>query len=104
MISINDTIELSSRHQELILNKLCAQSPPADIKWSEIENLFNALIRELGGSTNTKRSGSRVCFKVKDTKIILHKPHPEPEMDKGAISSVKNFLFDIGVVYETPEI
>lgn len=100
MISIDDTIGLSSRHQELILNKLCAQSPPANINWSEIESLFKALIRELGGSTSTKRSGSRICFMVRDTKIILHKPHPEPEMDKGAIRHVKNFLFDIGVIYE----
>lgn len=45
-----------------------------------------------------KTSGSRVRFyRDKDGKIILlHKPHPEDVMDRGAVSGLVDYLKEIG--------
>ena len=45
-----------------------------------------------------KTSGSRVRFyRDSDNKIILlHKPHPEDVMDRGAVSGLVDYLKEIG--------
>lgn len=100
MISFNDNISINKKHKELIV-KICTDPIPSDIKWKEIHNLAEALIKELGGKADTKRNGSRVCFKIGNRKMILHKPHPNPEVDKGALKQIRECLYNEGVVYET---
>ena len=46
----------------------------------------------------TERSGSRVLLRARGVKAVVHRPHPGPEMSKGAVRSVAKFLSDIGVV------
>lgn len=45
-----------------------------------------------------KTSGSRVrFFREYDNKVILlHKPHPEDEMDRGAVAELVEYLKEIG--------
>ena len=45
-----------------------------------------------------KTSGSRVrFFRESDNKVILlHKPHPEDEMDRGAVAELVDYLKEIG--------
>lgn len=45
-----------------------------------------------------KTSGSRIRFYRESDKraILLHKPHPEDEMDKGAVNDLIDFLKEIG--------
>lgn len=45
-----------------------------------------------------KTSGSRVRFFRESDKrtILLHKPHPDDEMDRGAVSDLVDFLKGIG--------
>ncbi len=45
-----------------------------------------------------KTSGSRVRFyREKDKKVVLlHKPHPEDVMDRGAVSGLVEYLKEIG--------
>lgn len=45
-----------------------------------------------------KTSGSRVRFyRERDQKaILLHKPHPEDVMDRGAVNGLVNYLKDLG--------
>lgn len=45
-----------------------------------------------------KTSGSRVCFFREEDKavVMLHKPHPGDEMDRGAVSDLVDHLKDIG--------
>ena len=33
-------------------------------------------------------------------KIVLHRPHPRKEIDKGALVSVRKFLLNAGVHYD----
>jgi hypothetical protein len=97
MISLNDNIGLNSR-QKALIQKICSNPTPADVEWKEVESLLGALIDVLGGKADKKRSGSRVCFKVGKQKLILHKPHPDPNMDKNAVRNVKDLLINTGVV------
>ncbi|MCM1047795.1 MAG: type II toxin-antitoxin system HicA family toxin [Clostridiales bacterium] len=45
-----------------------------------------------------KTSGSRVRFyrESDKTAILLHKPHPDDNMDKGAVSDLVDYLKGIG--------
>ena len=45
-----------------------------------------------------KTSGSRVRFyrKSDNRAILLHKPHPEDEMDVGAVKDLIGFLTELG--------
>lgn len=62
------------------------------IRWSDIEVLF----KELGADIK-ERSGSRVAVKLFGGVKVFHRPHPRPETDRGAVSSIRNWLDDNGV-------
>lgn len=64
----------------------------ANIRWSDIE----ALLTELGG-TLEEREGSRVLVRLFDERRVFHRPHPSPMTDKGAVSSLREWLNDNGV-------
>lgn len=59
------------------------KSRPADFTWDELEWLLKRL-----GFKRRERNGSRVLFYMENPKrkLLLHKPHPEPTVDKGAIA------------------
>ena len=63
-----------------------------DIKWKDIESLFAAC----GGSIEEAR-GSRVCVEINGVFAHFHRPHPQPNADKGAVKSVRRFLEHAGV-------
>ncbi len=64
----------------------------ANIRWTDIE----ALLIELGG-TLEEREGSRVLVRLFDERRVFHRPHPSPMTDKGAVSSLREWLNDNGV-------
>ena len=59
----------------------------SDIKWTDIESLFKAL-----GATVSQGRGSRVRVSLNGVKAVFHEPHPEKEINKGAVKAVKEFL------------
>ena len=65
---------------------------PADILWTDIVKLFEAL-----GATITQGKGSRVRVLMNGQRAVFHEPHPERETDKGAIKSVRDFLANAGI-------
>ncbi|MEA5534620.1 type II toxin-antitoxin system HicA family toxin [Crocosphaera sp. XPORK-15E] len=67
----------------------------ADITWTEIENLLIAL-----GATVSQGRGSRVRVFLNGERAVFHEPHPQKEVCKAAIKSVRDFLENAGV---TPE-
>lgn len=69
---------------------------PKDYTYTEAKNLLNKLGFE--EYTKGKASGSRVRFyRLSDQKaILMHKPHPEDEMDPGAVRDLIEFLKDLG--------
>ena len=44
-----------------------------------------------------EREGSRSAAYLNDEFILLHRPHPGNEMDKGAVASLRRFLEQAGV-------
>lgn len=75
--------------QSKALEKLCREPTPANFKWEELVGLLVSLdYQELNGS------GSRKKFfhKEKNALIICHKPHPNPDVDKGCIADIVKHL------------
>jgi len=64
----------------------------ANIPWRDIETLFIAL----GGEISEGR-GSRIRVALMGVRAVFHRPHPKKETDKGAVKSVRRFLFESGV-------
>ena len=60
---------------------------PADIRWTEIESLLNAL-----GVALVERAGSRVQLVKGSDSIVVHKPHPRPETRRETIRDILRFI------------
>jgi hypothetical protein len=64
----------------------------ANITWRDAESLLIALGAEL-----KEGSGSRVRVKLNDVWAVFHRPHPQKEIDKGAVKAIRLFLISAGV-------
>ncbi|MEW6429788.1 MAG: type II toxin-antitoxin system HicA family toxin [Thermodesulfobacteriota bacterium] len=56
-----------------------------------------ALLAELGAKIEVNREGSRVGVVLFGEVRVLHRPHPSPNMDKGAVAAVRDWLEQLGV-------
>ena len=63
-----------------------------NVKWKDIEQLFIELGAEL-----SEGEGSRVCVRLFNERRVFHRPHPSPDTDKGAVSSIRRWLESNGV-------
>lgn len=77
---------------EKTLKKVFEDPVRADVKWRDIEGLLKHLKAEI-----TEGRGSRVRVKLNDVRAVFHRPHPDPNTDKGALKSVREFLNNAGV-------
>lgn len=83
-----------SKHEKL-LKKICAQPAPKDIKWEELKTVLEHLgYRMLNGA------GSRRKFVHQTTKslIMVHEPHPAPEVKAYALKQVVEQLREQGLL------
>ena len=65
----------------------------ANVKFDEVMSL----LVELGADLETDREGSRVGVVLFGAVRVLHKPHPSPNMDKGAVAALRDWLEQHGV-------
>jgi hypothetical protein len=65
----------------------------ANISWRDIEVLFVEL-----GADISEREGSRVAVVLFGEVRVFHRPHPRPNTDKGAVTSIRHGLQQHGVV------
>jgi hypothetical protein len=56
-----------------------------------------ALLTELGATIETSRAGSWVGVVLFGEVRVLHRPHPSPNTDKGAVAAVRDWLEQHGV-------
>ena len=63
-----------------------------NVRWSDIEALFKEL-----GAEISEAEGSRVCVRLFGDRQMLHRPHPSPDTDKGAVASIRKWLESNGV-------
>lgn len=76
-----------NKKQQRILEAIQMSPPPANLKWDDIESLFKAL-----GAVVSQGNGSRVRVSLNGVKAVFHKPHPNNEVGKACVKSIKFFL------------
>ena len=82
---------MNKKHVKIL--ELIFKSPAqSNIKWNDIEALFENL-----GAEISEGSGSRVRIALNGVRAVFHRPHPKREIDKGALVSVRRFLINAGV-------
>jgi len=81
------------RTNQRTLELLFARPTSGNVKWRAIEALFDELEAEV-----IEREGSRVAVVLFGEVRVFHRPHPSPNMDKGAVASVRKWLEQHGVV------
>jgi hypothetical protein len=87
----NDTTKLNSKHLK-ILRAIFHDPVRSDVQWTEVEALPIALGAEL-----SEGRGSRVRIYLNGIRAVLHRPHPQKEIDKGALKSVRGLLAEAGI-------
>ncbi len=64
----------------------------SNVIWQDVEKLFIYL-----GARIKEGSGSRLAVELNGVRAYFHRPHPQKEIDKGALVSAKKFLENAGV-------
>ncbi len=82
---------MRKRHEKT-LEELFDDPVRANIDWRDVESLFNALGAEL-----SEGSGSRVRVALNGVRATFHRPHPEKEVGKSMVRSIRTFLSNAGV-------
>jgi hypothetical protein len=80
------------RKHTATLKLIFSRPVSGSVKWSDIEALFVAL-----GAEITEREGSRVGVVLFGEVRVFHRPHPTPDTDKGAVTSIRKWLEEHGV-------
>ena len=81
------------RKHKKTLELIFTRPVSANIKWNDIESLFKVLGAEL-----SERKGSRIGVKLFGEIQVFHRPHPTPNTNKGAVSSIRKWLKSNGVM------
>jgi hypothetical protein len=74
------------------LQKIFANPIHPNIVWYEVELMLKAL-----GAEISEGKGSRVRIFLDGARAVFHRPHPQKEMDKGAVVSLRRFLIEAGI-------
>ncbi len=77
---------MKRKHQKT-LEQIYKRPTSGNIPWMDIESLFRAL-----GAEVSERAGSRVAVVLFGEVRAFHRPHPSPDTDKGAVTSVRKWL------------
>jgi hypothetical protein len=82
---------MNNRHRRT-LTAIFERPERSDIQWRDIESLLIAL-----GAEIVEGQGSRVRVALNGVRAVFHRPHPQKEIVKGAVKSVRRFLQEAGV-------
>ena len=64
---------------------------PADIRWAEVVSLLSAM-----GVDIYERAGSRVQLAKGSESMVVHRPHPRPEVTRHTVRDIARFIERIG--------
>lgn len=93
MVSLSSIIFRMKRQYAKTLALIFRRPVSANVKHADAM----ALLAELGAVIDTSREGSRVGVTLFDEVRVFHKPHPTPNMDKGAVAALRDWLEQHGV-------
>ena len=82
-----------NRKHSKILELIFHRPVSGNIKWKEIESFLISL-----GAETIEREGSRLEIYLFGVVKVFHRPHPSPDTDKGAVSSIRKWLEENGVI------
>lgn len=82
---------MKAKHRKT-LELIFARSTAGSVKWRDTA----ALLTELGAEI-TEREGSRVAIFLFGQVKVMHWPYPSPDIDKGAVASIRRWLEKNGV-------
>lgn len=80
------------RKHRKTLELLFTRPVSGNVKWKDAVSLLESL-----GAEVVEREGSRVAFILNGAILHQHKPHPSPDMDKGAVAAMRDFLSGLGI-------
>ena len=80
------------RSHQRTLEIIFAHPTSGNVQWRAVEALFTEL-----GAEVSEREGSRVAVVLFEEVRVFHRPHPSPNTDKGAVSSIRKWLEQHGV-------
>lgn len=81
-----------NQKQRRTLAALFEDPTRANIAWNDVESLLVGL-----GATITEGRGSRVRVELNGVKTVLHEPHPQRELGKAMVRSIRDFLVEAEV-------
>ncbi len=84
-------MELRARHRR-ILERIFAAPTPPDIRWTEAVSLLRAIEVEV-----SERAGFRMLLKKGSERMVMHRPHPRPNLSRPAVRDLAKFLEALGV-------
>lgn len=82
---------MNKSHQKT-LTLLFSRPVSGNVKWSKVRALLVAL-----GVDISEREGSRVGLELQGRMLVLHKPHPSPDMNKASVEALRNWLRALGI-------
>ncbi len=74
------------------LSLIFSHPTSGNVRWSDVEGLLISL-----GAEMIEAEGSRVGVRLFGDRRVFHRPHPSPNMDKGAVASLREWLKANGV-------
>lgn len=80
------------RSRRRTLQSTLARPTRSGISWDDVDALLVAC-----GASVEERIGSRVYVELNRTGLHLHRPHPEKEIRKGAVESIRKFFVEAGI-------
>ena len=69
------------------LERIFASPVSATVQWRDVQSLLAAL-----GASVEERKGSRVAVLLNEKVAVFHRPHPGPNMDKGAVEDLRKLV------------
>ncbi len=64
----------------------------SNIAWRDVEAMLEA-----AGAEISQGEGSRVRIALNGVRAVFHRPHPQKEINRGAVRSLRRFLTEAGV-------
>ena len=92
MISLYGIIMYVNSTQTRTLARIFEEPVRPDMRWSDVCSLLTAL-----GAAIAEGRGSRVRITLNKQHLMLHRPHPQPELKPYMVRSVREFLRNAGV-------
>jgi HicA toxin of bacterial toxin-antitoxin, len=82
-----------NKKHERTLESIFKNPVQSNVAWRDCEKLLEAL-----GAEISEGNGSRVRIALNGVRAVFHRPHPQKEIDKGALVSLREFLENAKII------